>query len=110
MDDITKIQIAGKEYTLTFDFNAMAIIQEDTGRNPFREDFWYDIGPLELVSIIYGMLNTKYPEIEKSFLRENLDLSEIEYYLSQATEAAEKSMPKKDKDAGSQSGEKKMKS
>jgi hypothetical protein len=89
----SKIEIAGKEYTLTFDFNAMAIIQEETGRNPFREDFWHDIGPLELLTMIYGMLNTHHPEVNKQSLRANLDMRQFEYYMGQVEEAAKKGMP-----------------
>lgn len=89
----SKIEIGGQTYTLAFDFNAMAIIQEETGRNPFSQDFWKDIGPVELIALYYGALNTYQPTMTKQYLRQTMDLRKFDYYVEKMSEAAQKAMP-----------------
>ena len=101
-----EVKIGEKTYTMTFDFNAMAIIQEETGRNPFGSDLWNNLGPLEVIDVLYGFLNTQHPEIKKENLRKMIHIGNMKHIITVMQEAWEKAIP--EDDGGSGSGEKKM--
>jgi len=98
-----KLTLMGKQYTMAFDFNAMAIIQEETGKNPFSEEIWNNLGPIEVIAMLYGFLNTYHPEMTKDWLRKNIHIGNMKDIIESMQEAWEKSIPDAEDD-----GEKKI--
>ena len=103
------ININGRDLTLTFDFNAMAIVQEETGRNPFGEEIWDDLGPIETIALLYGFLNSAHPDITKEWLRKNIHMGNMTSVIESMQTAWLESIPEQpaEENASDQSGEKK---
>ncbi len=99
-----KIKINDQEYTMVFDMNAMAIIQEETGRNPFGEELWENLGPLETIAMLYGFLNSNHPDVTKKWLRKNIHIGNMKGIIESMQDAWIKAIP--DEDEGD--GEKKI--
>ncbi len=102
------ITINGQQYTMTFDFNAMAIIQEETGKNPFGDELWQNLGPVETIAMLYGFLNTYHPDITKKWLRQNIHLGNMKEIIETMQEAWMKAIPETDETEETDQEEKKI--
>jgi hypothetical protein len=92
----SELELMGKRYVLCYDFNAMSIIQEETGRNPFGEDMWEDLGPKEIVAFLHGFLNTYHPELTKKDVGRMIHFNNAKYVMEQLMDAWDKAIPDKD--------------
>lgn len=88
-----KIKIGGADYTLCFNMNALSLIQEETGGNPYTDEFWDNMGPFEQSALLYGALNTYHPNLSMRDVKVMVGIDEIESVFNQVLDAWEKSQP-----------------
>src|SRR5262245_18730229 len=50
------IDLGGEKKTLVLKFKSFCILQKHTGKNPFKIEFWDNLGPIEIVELIWSCL------------------------------------------------------
>ena len=97
-----KININGAEYTLVMDFNAMIIIEEETGINPLNVDF-ENLSPKWIAAMLYGALQTYQSNISLKDVKNMITFENLYEVVGGVSEAFRKAMPE---DKGEQSEKK----
>jgi len=54
-----KVEINGKDYTLSYTIGAMKIFKERTGLNPFNGDIFNEVDPYIFSELLFCMTNEK---------------------------------------------------
>lgn len=91
-----KIDFDGKERRIQFTLNAMEQIHEDTGYNPFDEDFMENIqenlSPKIIKSMVHATLKDDDPEITRDYVGKVLTVYNMQTLAEKLTEAWNASM------------------
>lgn len=105
-----KITVKGKEYTLSFDMNAMAQLEEEFNMNPFDNEFYeYLFGksdeskgqeagdrilrPSEVIKLFYSFVVSYHNDIKKTDVGRIIDMHNFRDVFEQMISAFERSMP-----------------
>ena len=68
---------------LRMDFNALAFIEDKTGKNLLQQESWNNLTATDMRTIIWAMLLWEDPEITVDQVGENIDLENIDYISEQ---------------------------
>lgn len=50
------IDLGGEKKTLVLKFKAFCLLQKHTGKNPFKKEYWDNLGPIEIVELVWACL------------------------------------------------------
>lgn len=101
-----KLNINGAEYTLVMDFNAMIVIEEETGINPLNVDF-ENISPKWIAGMLYGSLQAYHSNITMKDVREMITFENLATIVEGVSQAFAKAMPEQENE-NQKSSEKKI--
>lgn len=82
-----------KARNLKYDFNALELIEEHTGKNPLAKDAWTDMGPKQVKVFVWAGLIHEDEALTQKEVGAMLSIGNMEYVMGQIAVAWGVSMP-----------------
>ena len=92
LEPVSKVELGGKERTLRVDFNALALIEERTGKSVMNLQDFKTMKSTDIRSIVWACLVHEEPALTETEVGKMLTMATLPKVLSAFTEAMTRSM------------------
>lgn len=102
------IMLPDGEYTIRIDFNALAEVEEITGKNMMDASAFQSLSAKGIRTILWVFIKQRHPEVTIEKVGANLSMGNMAYVLQTITKVWLKAMPKKEDTDQPKEGEAKV--